>query len=195
MRLPESSTGLPTNCGTQGGISASRDPHFVLALCGLAWRGFGTLCGLHFCRFCLLALRRCLTISQISVFNEMRFALNTLPETFINMLQGFVSMRRIENYLNGAEVSSVSPLDGSTHAISVQSATLSWPQTRSGSASASATNSAAPTPARKFMLIDVSLNFPQGELSLICGKLGSGKTLLLLGRTHFRMGWHPLTER
>jgi hypothetical protein len=26
------------------------------------------------------------------------------------------------------------------------------------------------------------LNFPQGELSLICGKLGSGKTLLLLGK-------------
>jgi ABC-type lipoprotein export system ATPase subunit len=28
----------------------------------------------------------------------------------------------------------------------------------------------------------LSLNFPQGELSLICGKLGSGKTLLLLGK-------------
>ena len=31
------------------------------------------------------------------------------------------------------------------------------------------------------MLVDLSLNFPAGELSLICGKLGSGKTLLLLG--------------
>ena len=30
------------------------------------------------------------------------------------------------------------------------------------------------------MLVDLSLDFPQGELSLICGKLGSGKTLLLL---------------
>jgi ABC-type lipoprotein export system ATPase subunit len=31
-------------------------------------------------------------------------------------------------------------------------------------------------------LVDLSLNFPQGELSLICGKLGSGKTLMLLGK-------------
>ena len=28
--------------------------------------------------------------------------------------------------------------------------------------------------------MDVSIDFPLGELSLICGKLGSGKTLLLL---------------
>jgi ABC-type lipoprotein export system ATPase subunit len=31
------------------------------------------------------------------------------------------------------------------------------------------------------MLVDMTLNFPDGELSLICGKLGSGKTLMLLG--------------
>jgi ABC-type multidrug transport system fused ATPase/permease subunit len=119
---------------------------------------------------------------QISVFNEMSFALNSLPETFIETLQCFVSIRRIEKYLNGVEVPSASPLDGSTHPISVQSATLSWPQARSSSASASALDSASATPARKFMLIDVSLDFPQGELSLICGRLGSGKTLLLLGK-------------
>lgn len=31
------------------------------------------------------------------------------------------------------------------------------------------------------MLMDLNIVFPQGELSLVCGKLGSGKTLLLLG--------------
>jgi ABC-type lipoprotein export system ATPase subunit len=35
----------------------------------------------------------------------------------------------------------------------------------------------------RFSLLDLSLRFPEGELSLICGKLGSGKTLLLLGKT------------
>lgn len=33
------------------------------------------------------------------------------------------------------------------------------------------------------MLTDLNIVFPKGELSLVCGKLGSGKTLLLLG-TH-----------
>jgi energy-coupling factor transporter ATP-binding protein EcfA2 len=31
------------------------------------------------------------------------------------------------------------------------------------------------------MLTDLNITFPKGELSLVCGKLGSGKTLLLLG--------------
>lgn len=31
------------------------------------------------------------------------------------------------------------------------------------------------------MLMDLNVVFPKGELSLVCGKLGSGKTLLLLG--------------
>jgi hypothetical protein len=31
------------------------------------------------------------------------------------------------------------------------------------------------------MLTDLNIIFPKGELSLVCGKLGSGKTLLLLG--------------
>jgi hypothetical protein len=60
----------------------------------------------------------------------------------------------------------------------LQNATLTWPQDRIRSGSAAA--SIAPTPKNKFILMDVSLFFPQGELSLICGKLGSGKTLLLL---------------
>ena len=37
----------------------------------------------------------------------------------------------------------------------------------------------------KFMLVDMTLEFPKGELSLVCGKLGSGKTLLLLGMLAF----------
>ncbi|KAG1745260.1 P-loop containing nucleoside triphosphate hydrolase protein [Suillus lakei] len=71
------------------------------------------------------------------IFNEMRFAMNALPETFINLLQVHVSLKRIGKYLQLTEV--------------------------------------AP-----FMLVDLALKFPEGQLSLVCGKLGSGKTLLLL---------------
>ena len=132
------------------------------------------------------------------VFAEMRFALSALPETFINMLQvsflfspasyfsrfssfvqSFVSLRRIDKYLNGAEVNAVPPLSQQSKTVAFQSCTATWPQNRNASSLAP---SAAATPKHKFVLVDLSLGFPQGELSLICGKLGSGKTLLLLGK-------------
>jgi len=86
-------------------------------------------------------------------------------------------LRRIEKYLNGAEVKHVPPLDQQSKTAAFQSCTVTWPQDRTN---ASHAPSAASTPRNKFMLVDLSLNFPHGELSLICGKLGSGKTLLLL---------------
>jgi ABC-type multidrug transport system fused ATPase/permease subunit len=134
----------------------------------------------HFAVWRNQTLSPSIAFTSISVFNEMRFALNALPETFINMLQSIVSLRRIERYLQGVEIAPVSQLDGASHPISIKSATLSWAQARTVSASGSASSSAASTPARKFMLVDISADFPAGELSLICGKLGSGKTLLLL---------------
>ncbi|KAI0331721.1 multidrug resistance-associated ABC transporter [Cubamyces sp. BRFM 1775] len=116
--------------------------------------------------------------TSISVFTEMKFALNALPETLINMLQCAVSLRRIEKYLHGAEVAPVPPLDAQPRQIALQSATITWPQDRTRGTSAAP--SAAPTPRHKFILVDLTLDFPIGELSLICGKLGSGKSLLLL---------------
>ncbi|KAH9916981.1 multidrug resistance-associated ABC transporter [Epithele typhae] len=97
------------------------------------------------------ALTPSIAFTSISVFNEMKFALNALPETFINMLQSTVSLRRIEKYLGGAEVAPVAPLDGQHHPIALQSAT---------------TPSTASTPRHKFMLMDLTLDFPIGELSL-----------------------------
>lgn len=34
------------------------------------------------------------------------------------------------------------------------------------------------------MLVDLVLKFPKGHLSLVCGKLGIGKTLSLLGTSY-----------
>lgn len=87
-------------------------------------------------------------------------------------------MRRIEKYLHGVEVSPVPPLDGTPHPVAMQSATVTWPQDRTRSSSAA--SSVSSTPKHKFILMDLSLDFPLGELSLICGKLGSGKSLMLL---------------
>lgn len=125
----------------------------------------------------LYALLKIEILAVTLVFNEMKYALNALPETFINMLQSFVSLRRIEKYLDGGEVKAIPPLDRQEKRIALRSCTLTWPQDRSMTSTAP---SIAPTPKQKFVLTDLTLNFPQGELTLVCGKLGSGKTLLLL---------------
>ncbi|KAG6806231.1 hypothetical protein H0H93_003329, partial [Arthromyces matolae] len=88
-----------------------------------------------------------IAFTSIIVFNEMKFALNALPETFINMLQSLVSLRRIEKYMNGAEVTPVPPLSQQSQKIAFQSATVTWPQDRlQKTATASALPSAAATP-------------------------------------------------
>ncbi|KAI0251186.1 multidrug resistance-associated ABC transporter [Lactifluus subvellereus] len=122
------------------------------------------------------------TSVQPSVFSEMKFALNALPETLINMLQSFVSLRRIEKYLHAAEVAPVPPLGENPPPVAFHGATVTWPQdrARSGTGTASEVPSVSTTPKTKFMLMDLNIDFPKGELSLVCGKLGSGKTLLLL---------------
>ena len=103
--------------------------------------------------------------------------MNALPETFINLLQVHVSLKRIGKYLQLTEVTPIPPLSSApkSNAIVIQSATITWPRDRSMD------SSTASTPRNKFILVDLALKFPEGELSLVCGKLGSGKTLLLLG--------------
>ncbi|KAJ7664040.1 P-loop containing nucleoside triphosphate hydrolase protein [Mycena polygramma] len=118
-----------------------------------------------------------IAFSSILVFNELKFALAMLPEVFINMLKSIISLRRIEKYLHTPEVTPVPPIGKQSQEIAFVSCTITWPQDRSPSSLAA---SAASTPRYKFVLMDLTLKFPPGELSLICGKLGSGKTLLLL---------------
>jgi ABC-type multidrug transport system fused ATPase/permease subunit len=117
------------------------------------------------------------------VLNELRFSLSALPETAISMIQGFVSLRRIQKYLSQAEVTPGSQNDDDI--VALRSATITWPRdvaygTSTGlpSTAPSATN----TPkSSAFTLADLTIDFPKGKLSLISGPLGSGKSLLLLG--------------
>ncbi|KAF7369227.1 Multidrug resistance-associated ABC transporter [Mycena venus] len=87
--------------------------------------------------------------------------------------RSFVSLRRIDQYLDSPEVTlPISAPSSRSHAntndtrIFLSTASITWP-----SHSHSSTY---------FALSDLSLNFPAGELSLVCGKVGSGKSLLLL---------------
>lgn len=144
-----------------------------------------------------------IAFTSVAVFGELRYALNALPETFIEALQGeqcplngahlvgFVSCRRIEKYMSLAEVPRVEPYAGNGDIV-LTSATFTWPRDDSA-VPVDGTKSTAPTPKNAFTLADMNLRFPQGQLSLICGRLGelthrkaligigSGKSLLLAG--------------
>lgn len=77
-------------------------------------------------------------------------------------------MRRIEKYLASAEVAAVPPLESQDLTIALNNATITWPQDKT---SGSCTSSVASTPRNKFVLIDLTLTFPVGGMSLICGRV------------------------
>ncbi|VDB88774.1 unnamed protein product [Peniophora sp. CBMAI 1063] len=110
--------------------------------------------------------------TSIGILDEMKFCLAILPDTMIKIFQASVSLRRLARYLHSVEV----PLKNLRRDTSVgfSSATATWPSASTGSSSGSS------TPRGKFSLLDLNATFPAGELTLICGKLGSGKTLALL---------------
>ncbi|KAJ7040968.1 multidrug resistance-associated ABC transporter [Mycena alexandri] len=112
-----------------------------------------------------------IAFTAITIFNTMQYAISGFPEALIAGLQCLISLRRIDQFLESPEVSI--PVQSSrnhrnTQRIFLSSASVSWPLSA---------QSQSNTP---FTLSDLSLEFPIGELSLICGKVGSGKTLLLL---------------
>lgn len=131
---------------------------------------------LHYVLIAKKPLVPSIAFTSVSVFNELQFALSALPETFIQVLQGFVSLRRIEKYMSMAEVRTAE-LDESG-IVALNGATITWPR---DVAPVTAAPSSVATPISSFTLADLNLSFPNGQMSLICGKLGSGKTLLLLG--------------
>ncbi|KAH9475078.1 ABC transporter 7 [Psilocybe cubensis] len=108
---------------------------------------------------------------SIIVFSTLKFALNSLPETFAKLMQSLVSLRRIATYLQSSE-RDVVPAYLSVHAsattsIAFENCTVTWPKL-------------APSTSPLFSLSKINVAFPAGKLTLVCGKVGSGKTLLLL---------------
>ncbi|RBQ89932.1 hypothetical protein VDGD_01026 [Verticillium dahliae] len=113
---------------------------------------------------------------SIGVFKSLELALSLIPELTTDLVDAKVSIFRIEAYLNGPEITQTIT-EG--HDIAFENADIAWPVDEE-------TNDAD-----RFILRDVNLSFPAGELSVISGKTGSGKSLLLaaiLGETDLLSG-------
>ena len=120
-----------------------------------------------------LPLTPAIAFTSVSVFNEMQFALNGLPECFIGLLQTFVSIRRIAAYLSSTDMSSnnnntkTNVIVSGDSCINLSEATFTWPSVNESH--------------QNFVLKDVNMESQSNSLTLVCGKLGSGKSLFLLG--------------
>ncbi|UKZ75371.1 hypothetical protein TrVFT333_003054 [Trichoderma virens FT-333] len=101
---------------------------------------------------------------SISIFKSLEVTLGALPELLTTTVDSLVSIKRIDTYLSGPEMKKVLS-EGPD--VAFDNATVSWPVD-------------VETPEEeRFILKNVNLSFPAGELSVISGKTGTGKSLLL----------------
>ncbi|THV07466.1 P-loop containing nucleoside triphosphate hydrolase protein [Dendrothele bispora CBS 962.96] len=130
--------------------------------------------------FYTLVQRQPLTVSTaftaIALFSQLQEPMTALPGQFFAMLHAYVSMQRIEKFLEEEEIpdwastlsAPVSHESSKQDKIGFSDATLEW-YTSSGSQDPNA-----------FRLGPLDFVFPAGKLSLISGPTGSGKSALLM---------------
>ncbi|KAG5809758.1 hypothetical protein H9Q74_003560 [Fusarium xylarioides] len=108
---------------------------------------------------------------SIGIFKALEVSLGVLPELITMGVDTFVSLKRIQTYLNGPEMKNT--LSEGTD-VAFEDASIAWPE-----------DDETPDEDR-FILRSLNIKFPAGELSVISGKTGTGKSLLLsaiLGET------------
>ncbi|KAJ5731311.1 uncharacterized protein N7483_005819 [Penicillium malachiteum] len=106
--------------------------------------------------------------TAISVFGSLEMALAILPELITSLLEAIVSADRIDEYMNASE-KIVNTVPGET--ISYEDASVAWPAEHHPEEQKEDED--------RFQLRDLNFNLPKKGLSVISGRTGSGKSLLL----------------
>ncbi|EFW99141.1 ABC bile acid transporter [Grosmannia clavigera kw1407] len=101
---------------------------------------------------------------SLGIFRSLETTLSVVPELTTDLLDAWVSIKRIEDYLSSPDIDKVAK-DGDV--VVFENATIAWPSEEKLEDS------------EHFILRDLNVTFPAGELSIISGKTGSGKSLLL----------------
>ncbi|CAG8581475.1 740_t:CDS:10, partial [Diversispora eburnea] len=129
----------------------------------------------------LSELTATIAFTSLALFNNLRHALDEIPATVIAFIQES-EIKRLDT-----RPSSINDPD-----IGFVDATFQWPDgndstedlsslsSSSTDSSATATDNIITNPLNKFTLKNINTAFPIGELSLICGPTGCGKTSLLM---------------
>lgn len=105
--------------------------------------------------------------TAIGVFVNLEVTLSVIPELTTDLIDCYISINRIQRYLNGAEISEST--DDAPN-VSFEKASIAWPCAE-GEDEMDANE--------RYVLRNVDVSFPEGELSVISGKTGTGKSLML----------------
>ena len=101
--------------------------------------------------------------TAIAVLGQIEGSLAIIPKLIMQMLEAAISATRIERYFEEQEVTRYTKV---ANTVAFADASIAWPADLSNAAFG-------------FRLRELSLSFPTDELSIISGKTGSGKSLLL----------------
>ncbi|EKD21812.1 ABC transporter [Drepanopeziza brunnea f. sp. 'multigermtubi' MB_m1] len=103
--------------------------------------------------------------TAIGVFTNLEVTLSVIPELTTDLIDAYVSMERIEKYLGAPEIS-----QNTSHGpnIAFENASIAWPS-----------DEEKEVDDLRYVLRDINLSFPPDELSVVSGKTGTGKSLLL----------------
>ncbi|KAH7927030.1 hypothetical protein BV22DRAFT_1032254 [Leucogyrophana mollusca] len=147
--------------------------------------------------------------TSIALFDMVQRPLNVVPTFIVQVLQTGVALKRIETYLNEDEVSeqvssikksrTPTDLDSLDDGLAIENGTFKWNEVPekpddakpngkskapSGGTETSVDSDSATAVSEhedhRFELRDISVRFPEGELSVITGPTASGKTALLM---------------
>lgn len=102
--------------------------------------------------------------TTMAIFLSIEVTLSILPELISDFLEALVSATRIEEFLNAPERI---PITVPSDRISFEDATVAWPADNDENSE------------DRFALRNLNLAFPDRAFSVISGKTGSGKSLLL----------------
>ncbi|KAL4899056.1 hypothetical protein BDW74DRAFT_184058 [Aspergillus multicolor] len=111
--------------------------------------------------------------TALSIFGSLESSLASLPDLFSKAMEAKVSADRIDTFLSSAEKLSNT---ADVSSITFKGATVAWPSDTEETAE---NNWDPPTDTTRFALRHLTLTFPPRGLSVIAGKTGSGKSLLL----------------
>lgn len=147
-------------------------------------------------------VRASVIFASLGLFDQLDEAIGYLPLIQVYLMEAWTSCVRVEKYLNQPDKA---PVADPGNGVVFENATVRWPRVEDSDVPA---NSEAPTPApapasapgspppeqssvtdnasgvvapeeTRSILRNIDVAFPNGELSLITGKTGAGKSLLL----------------
>ncbi|ROW07733.1 hypothetical protein VMCG_03549 [Cytospora schulzeri] len=101
---------------------------------------------------------------SLGVFRALEITLSIIPELTTDLLDAWTSVKRIEEYLSSPEIGNIA---SESDEVTFDNASIAWPADDTLDDE------------ERFVLRDVTVKFPKGELSVISGKTGTGKSLML----------------